>query len=317
MSYKFGTPGNDALFTQASQAGETAVFGWSGNDSMLGVVHDLGQESYLSLFGGSGDDTLIGFIALRPNEGPMESNSFISLFGGSGDDHLFAMSGYLLLDGGSGDDYLWSFHGSEMDGGAGDDTIMGGGSSDDPDDYNVIDGGSGQDFIMCGPVGDQVVTDDGEADFVVGGDGDDAFYADLSDCLTGGLGADRFSFSMELTDYLVEGVSEITLGGVIADFTADEGDLLSMDLGDLSQLHPQAKIEGNSLVVSTNLGRVTFDLDGLVGSDVRLVVETDDLTDFEGHIIGSETTVGIVLVGLADPWATFLYQQYSESSPIF
>ncbi len=317
MNYKFGTVGNDALFVQASQAGEIVVLGREGNDSILGVVNDLEQESYMSLFGGSGNDTLIGTIILQLNEGPMESDSFISLFGGSGDDQLFAMSGYLLLDGGSGDDYLWSFHGSEMSGGDGDDTIMGGGNSDDPDDYNVIDGGSGQDFIMCGPVGDQVVTDDGEADFVVGGDGDDVFYADLHDFISGGLGADLFSFSVDLVDHLVEGAPEIVIGDVIDDFTAAEGDFLSMDLGDLSQLHPQARLEGNSLVVSTDLGQITFDLAGMADGDMSLVFETDDLTDFDGHIIGSETTVGIVLVGQADPIAAFLCQQYYDSSPIF
>ena len=88
----------------------------------------------------------------------------LDLYGGDGNDRV-ASSGSRLLDGGAGDDeIIGSSNAETINGGAGNDTIFGEGGND------TIDGGAGNDILHGGEGADQLA----------GGDGDDELYPDAA-----------------------------------------------------------------------------------------------------------------------------------------
>ncbi|MBJ2150953.1 calcium-binding protein [Paracoccus sp. IB05] len=158
----YGDDGNDIV---TAGAGNDLVFGGAGNDELHG---DAGDDT---LEGGAGDDQLMGH----------EGDDLLR--GGAGNDTLLGGEGDDSLYGEEGDDWLW--------GGEGDDQMVGGAGAD------TLDGGAGNDTLWGAfPEGD-----DGEVDFLNGGDGDDVIHLGAGDYGNGGAGSDSFV----LTQWLGEG----------------------------------------------------------------------------------------------------------------
>jgi Ca2+-binding RTX toxin-like protein len=220
----FGTSGPDEL--NGSSMGDR-IFGLAGNDTLAG------NAGYDRIEGGSGQDVLMG---------------------GAGDDQLFGGQNSDALDGGDGDDFLRGgrladalFGGDGDDtlkGDAGNDSLIGGAGAD------TLQGGSGDDALVGGELDRQfdatalrslldastnvtgiefpdgtnfAAFDDGIADVLNGGDGEDDFLLGATDTGIGGAGEDSF-FVAQPQEITEDGTSRAP--AQITDFNPDEDDLI-------------------------------------------------------------------------------------------
>lgn len=154
--------GTDAADTKAGTSGDDAIAAFDGDDEIRGDDGDDtlgGGDGSDTLFGGSGHDVLTGEAGAD------------YLFGEDGDDELLGGDGDDVLEGGAGNDAL---HGR-----AGDDIMRMG------DGLDSAFGGAGNDYIDSRD-------DDGEQDYLVGGEGDDTLVMGSGDVAFGGDGADSF-----------------------------------------------------------------------------------------------------------------------------
>ncbi len=196
-----GTPGNDHL---AGTTGNDILNGLAGNDTLIG---------------GIGDDTLIGGAGIDRIEeiGDVNFTLTDSQLTGLGTDTLSGIE-RATLTGGAGDNVLdaTGFNRGPviLDGGAGDDTLIGptmSGSFHLFDIYyNIFIGGDGND-TLTGGVGIDCIKEIGDVDFIL-----------TEDQLTG-RGTDHFS-SMELA-HLVggEGNNHLDVSGFTGSRTVLEG----------------------------------------------------------------------------------------------
>lgn len=164
----FGTEGDDIILggsghdTISVGHGDNTVHGGEGNDQILAGDGDN------QLFGENGDDKLYvgnGSSLLDGGEGDdllvVNGNGHNTLLGGEGNDTLVINGeGDNTLQGGGGDDVLWVKdapgleHGSnELNGGAGNDTLVGGNGAD------TLVGGSGDDMMWGGSGADLFLWD--------------------------------------------------------------------------------------------------------------------------------------------------------------
>jgi Ca2+-binding RTX toxin-like protein len=149
--------------------GSVALFGYGGNDTILGgtlndwlegdagndiISADQGNDT---VFGGTGDDTLYGL---------------------EGADRLYGDDGADRIEGNTGDDYLF--------GGDGDDILSGGGGLD------TIFGGAGDDILTSDRADSTADYSRGMGDKLDGGDGDDRIIFTNNDTIYGGAGSDLF-----------------------------------------------------------------------------------------------------------------------------
>lgn len=189
-----GTEENDTLTGTerddfiSGLAGDDLIEGEGGDDKLHG---DEGDDLVI---GGEGNDTI------RGQEGDD------TLFGNEGDDWLGGDTGRDWVDGGAGDDEVKGGYGSDLviggegedivEGGAGDDVVIGGtGPVEGLDELQTAD--LHADLLAAGEWNaDNAVfnipTDDGEADTLDGGDGDDMLIGGAGDTMTGGEGQDLF-----------------------------------------------------------------------------------------------------------------------------
>lgn len=194
-----GTEGNDVLSADLSDA-----YGLGGDDTMTGNMGGY-------IYGGDGDDLVYSFGA--------------AAFGGAGDD---SMSGFADLFGGDGDDLLTADRlGGEgtddvrdVDGGAGNDTIMAATTSHDGGTFS---GGEGDDVISFGlrsegngGAGDDLLIVHG------GGDGAESHFTASA---LGGSGTDAFVVDMTL---MGDGAAVI-----LGDYEAGEEIVLAIDPADV------------------------------------------------------------------------------------
>jgi Ca2+-binding RTX toxin-like protein len=132
----FGDDGNDSLNGGSEK---DTLYGGAGNDTLLGGT---GTDM---LYGGDGDDSLNG----GGSDGYYESSmTFESLYGGNGNDVLRGGTGGLgmgLLYGEAGNDILYSGSaGSNLNGGAGNDRLIGTSAYD----IFTFDGEFGRDTVV-------------------------------------------------------------------------------------------------------------------------------------------------------------------------
>ena len=162
---------NDTLFDTANN---DAVDLLAGNDTYLRLAGDgliLGGDGADTIYGDEGGDTVDGgggndLLFGRGND---------SLAGGSGDDSLLSGAvygsdrGVFRMSGGAGNDYIYSEGlGDTLDGGIGDDIIIGVG--------RYFSYGAGPDSILGGDGNDNISGGGGST--MVGGEGDDSLYGD-------------------------------------------------------------------------------------------------------------------------------------------
>lgn len=242
-----GNGGNDTII---GGGGQDTINGGDGNDVITttasGSYRYNRDHSGASIDGGAGDDT-IRSSDLNDTITGGDGDDLINgghgsndLSGGAGDDIIrFGYSGTSTVTGGNGDDYIdgsflddrysdvYNSYGRDsnnIDGGEGNDTILGTRNAD------IISGQSGNDSVLAGGGDDIIFGGDGDdiltagrgSDTIDGGAGDDFIFGALgSDTATGGEGADRFFVSGHERDDMH-----------ILDYNHDEGDFLVLD-GDL------------------------------------------------------------------------------------
>ncbi len=123
----YGTKGNDTL---------------TGNDTPMWVIEDgqyLLQPADDAIYGYSGNDRLLGRGG-NDNLYGHSGNDILS--GGTGDDNLYGGSGNDYLRGGTGDDNL--------SGSFGDDYLLGGVAASGQSGYDTLTGGTGEDTFALG-----------------------------------------------------------------------------------------------------------------------------------------------------------------------
>lgn len=228
-----GTGGNDSL---TGNAGHDLLLGAEGEDMLSGGA---GNDT---LQGGAGQDLLLGGVgsdALNGGDGfDIASYSTVTAAvrvdlltpsqntGDAKGDVLTAIEGLLAgkyKDTLSGDDFA-----NQIDGGAGNDSLLGRGGADTllgGAGADVLDGGAGNDRLYGDTEADRLTGGDGNdlldggagndtllggagVDSLIGGAGNDSLTGGLdADTLTGGLGTDQFihaGFAVDGTDWITD-----------------------------------------------------------------------------------------------------------------
>jgi Ca2+-binding RTX toxin-like protein len=173
----------------------------------------------------------------------------------------------VVVDAGTGDDYVLigqDLPGATLNGGDGDDTLIGTGTADSiegGDGNDVIKAGGGDDIVNCGAGNDQVIGeggrdtihgDDGN-DRLDGGGGNDAVYGDTNDDrLYGGDGNDRLDGGGNVDKLYGEDGNDALIGGGSNDrlYGGDGDDVLWGNKGN-DYLDGNG---GNNLVRDRNVG---------------------------------------------------------------
>jgi Ca2+-binding RTX toxin-like protein len=181
-----GGGGNDVFL---GGAGEEVINGGAGDDTVVrpnsGDTIDLGLGEDGVVFDGTADDDVIIVRRQVTTEGPF----VVVQLNTQTIEVLFRNSETVTVNGLGGDDlivtdpsqFIWSMH---LNGGAGDDVLMGGVVGD------VLNGGGGRDALV-GRGGDDVLRGGAGNDALDGGDGNDYLLGEGGrDKLTGGVGED-------------------------------------------------------------------------------------------------------------------------------
>ena len=189
-----GGPGNDVL---DGKAGDDLLYGDDRpTDDLLvqgpgGTTNPKPVPGQDTLFGGDGNDQLFasnGGDVLVGGDGVLQNGQFV----------LVASAGRDILVGGTGNDLLIAGPGSlgdQMDGGAGNDTLVG------DNGPNAMDGGDGSDLLLGGNLGNLLFGDVGNGsdigndtlvggvgiDYLQGAGGNDVLFADASTALAAGF----------------------------------------------------------------------------------------------------------------------------------
>ena len=217
-----GGDGNDRM---SGGSGEDEMNGGDGNDRMSGGSGDdelNGGDGDDRMGGGSGDDEMSGGAGndrMNGGSGNDEMN------GGDGDDRMSGGSGNDELNGGAGNDRL--------KGGDGDDALNGGDGNDrlvDGKGDDVLNGGDGNDKLFArwgsdaldGGDGDDLIktrSDAGEPEAAQDPNFvrvyDDDLYLNADDVLTGGGGADKFFFRLDINAKVEIAAQHTNENGVI------------------------------------------------------------------------------------------------------
>jgi Ca2+-binding RTX toxin-like protein len=301
----FGQDGNDTLL---GKGGNDLLFGGGGNDTITGGTGDD------QAFGESGDDRLIWNPGdgTDLNEGGSGTDT-VEVNGGNGDEVFTATangtrvrfdrtnpapfsidigtSEKLVLNANGGNDSfsatgnLASLIQITVDGGAGDDTLLGSNGND------VLRGGDGNDFV------------DGQQgnDTVFLGAGDDTFQwdpGDGSDIVEGQDGNDRMVFN----GAAINEIFEVSANGGRVRFTRSIGNIV-MDLDDVERIDLNALGGSDALTVNnlagTDLVRIDANLAGAIGGTTGdAAADTITINGTSGddiiNVFGSGTSVSVV-----------------------
>jgi Ca2+-binding RTX toxin-like protein len=202
-----GTPGDDFIDIAVDQAAATftldgvtyggvlhvAVDAGAGDDTVTVAASAPGAIS-ASLRGGLGRDGLT--LNINGAAWGDDDNDTIHLrnsfrgeaYGGGGDDSI-SLAGDCIdaqVEGGGGNDTIWALennYGVVLFGGFGNDRLYGSRFDD------VIFDGPGTDFVFGLDGDDEIISRDGELDWIMGGDGDDTLWADPREGGTHGVEA--------------------------------------------------------------------------------------------------------------------------------
>lgn len=266
--------GGDGGDTIDGQAGQDTIAGGAGGDLLVGgddqdqiIIEDqFGDDTIVGSEGGVDSDTLDGSTltenvnvlfngdeqgnVTNPGGDDAEFFQIEAIRTGSGQDTIDASadSAGTDIDSGAGDDTITGGAGEDtIVGGEGDDTIFGGDEQDlidGGDDDDVLDGGNNTDTIIGGD-GNDSITDTGGVlsdDTIFGGAGDDTIDGGIrEDSIEGGDGDDLINLTGVFGDDTIIGgelgetngdtVSGSTLTeDVVVTFDGDEqGDFVSQD----------------------------------------------------------------------------------------
>jgi Ca2+-binding RTX toxin-like protein len=194
-----GGDGNDQITggtagdTIDGEAGDDHLFAYSSNDdSSVASAPD-------TLNGGPGNDTTNGGMTIDLGDGDDTAYSpgpGASIYGGGGNDNITGSRGDDTINGGDGNDVIDATDGNDtISGGVGDDDLAGGVGADQIDGgegADKLDGGQGADTLQGGAGPDKIDGGTG-ADKIGGGPGDDSINAEdgSADTIDCGEGNDR------------------------------------------------------------------------------------------------------------------------------
>lgn len=321
-----GTNFADTVF---GYGGNDRINGLNGNDVLFGDFGyaDTGPGGNDTIDGGRGNDYIDGGYG---NDSLAGGNDSDLIGGGYGDDTISGGSGSDGAIGGYGNDRINGDNGSDfVDGGEGNDTVNGGGDNDGVaggEGYDSVDGGSGHDvvsgggltsyyggmeqlpLIQVGGEGFAIQTtptndvpsfvigfDDGYADLVSGGSGNDTLFGSFdsygyygsTDTLVGGSGDDMlvgagegniFDGGAGSKDTLVLTDSASSLGGP-DDVSALDARVTGVEILDISQNGncDNLAIEDSSFVEAfTDKNKGTLRI--IAGSDDQITLDGENWT---------------------------------------
>mmetsp|Transcript_23599 Transcript_23599/g.41783 ORF Transcript_23599/g.41783 Transcript_23599/m.41783 type:complete len:575 (-) Transcript_23599:4320-6044(-) len=279
-------------------AGEDELTGGAGNDDILGLFGgDL-------MSGGAGDDVMQG----GGGEDTMLGNEGDDLMQGRGqDDTVQGFSGSDWVDGNDGDDFVR--------GGSGDDVVIGGEGADaifGRNDDDLLIGGefTGSPFTteQLGQLRDGValedlvsadnqIVDDGDADTLDGGNGDDFMLFGGGDSATGGTGNDSFAVFSDPAD-------DANGAATIEDYNAnDDAVLLYFQTQEASEAADiTVADDGDDAVVSVDgeeIARVVGAAGQLTADDVEIALANGE-TEVEPEITNGTDDGETIRVGESD-----------------
>ena len=172
------------------------IYGYGGNDLLIGSNYDVDGEPGDFIAGGGGSDTIYGGDGDDAIDGGASDDD---IWGEGGDDIIFggvgaspasgvgcelilaAAGSSYLTKGGSGDDTIYGGDGNDcIDAGSGEDVVYG------EDGKDTIEGGNHSDVLFGGP-GDDHINGGWHTDTCIGGGGNDTL---ISCELQGGGGGD-------------------------------------------------------------------------------------------------------------------------------
>jgi Ca2+-binding RTX toxin-like protein len=242
MTQFFGTAGADSI-TEAGSVG-------FGGASLSGIGTD-------NVFGNGGDDTIAA--------GPINQTAII-VFGGDGNDSIvgtqstiFGAGGGSVLKGDGGNDTIiaaTSGFNQMLDGGAGNDSILGGSS------FDIIFSGGGNDTIVAGDGGDQIsaafqfgnasMSGDGGNDIITGGFGNDTILGGAEfDTLDAGDGNNSISGGAD-SDRISAGFGNDTIAGDAGDDTISAGSAFFDSITSILGGNVLSGNDGNDVIDATN-----------------------------------------------------------------
>jgi len=247
----------------AGLGGDDILLGGSGNDIIdAGPGNDIvqGQQDNDTILGAGGNDYIQGG----------DGNDDIA--GDDGDDWLEGQDGEDAIMGGIGDDIVIGGQESDtLSGGAGADLMVGGlalGGTADLDDLIFIrNGGSPADALGTEPDAALNLREDGDADTLDGGDGEDILILGSADTATGGEGNDIFAL---LEDIGTDGPA------VITDFNPAEDGLVILVRDINATLDLSVTDQGDDALIFNGdmlLGRVTGGAAQVAVTDLSIVAQ--------------------------------------------
>ena len=317
--------GNAQANTLEGNHGADTFIGGPGADRLVGGP-GLDTASYADAVTGVAVDLALQMAFYGPADGDTFS-SIENATGGAAVDNLYGSSGDNVLTGLAGSDNLFGYDGNDtiygfgpvgsgvdddttdyIDGGIGNDTLLGGGGIDylyGGADNDVMHGGTGVDVLYGNDGNDSLFglsgsgTDDGTTDYMDGGAGNDTLYGNGGiDYLYGGIGSDTLDGGDGVDVLYGEADGDTLNGGAATDYM-DGGagdDTLNGDDG-IDYLYGGAGIDtlrgGNDGdVLQGNAGNDT--LTGGAGFDyfqMTAGMGVDTITDFEDGIDRIDLTV--------------------------
>ncbi|WP_420013785.1 calcium-binding protein [Tateyamaria sp.] len=302
-----------ALFTDALSG--------NANEEDDGVM-ETGASDEDTLTGGDGDDIILGLLGGDLMSGGAGDDV---MQGGGGEDVMLGEAGNDLMQGRGQDDTVQGFSGSDwvdgndgndlVRGGSGDDVVIGGEGEDaifgrNDDDIliggefaatpftteqlaQIRDGANLEDLL---PASNQIV-DDGDADTLDGGNGNDFLLFGAGDSATGGAGTDSFAVFGELAEdgsdaATIEDYKPGTDAVLVYFQTAEAAEDADITVAD----------DGDDAVVSVDgeaIARVVAAVGNLSADDVEIALANED-TEVEPPVTNGTDDAETFDLGEAD-----------------
>ncbi|WP_299370074.1 calcium-binding protein [uncultured Tateyamaria sp.] len=274
---------NDADQVLVGTRGPDDITGGEGNDDIIGLLGDdtldggLGGNDVIQGF--NGNDLIIGG---EGNDGLQGRGDNDTVQGFSGDDWVDGNDGEDVVRGGGGDDVAIGGKGADVvDGRSGDDVVVGGELIADPltnaQLRALLDGADVDDLFPdeTSPLAE--MRDDGAADTLAGGNGNDLLILGAGDEATGGRELDAFAVIADQDDS--------DLGpAVINDFNSPAGEGIALYFRADETVEPSdisVSDDGDDALVSYDgevLARVTGAAGTLTAEDIG-ILQFDDTAE--------------------------------------
>ncbi len=311
-----GEGGNDTIL---GNGGRDVIFGGEGNDVVSGGSGPdvlLGENGDDTVVGGAGDDRVFGdFDDTTPGViGDFNEQGNDTISGGSGRDTLYGGAGADVISGGPGSQDLVNYSSRTADlivliGVAGESGAGGSGEGDTvTTDTEKVNGGSGNDRlvgsggdnVLWGGAGNDTIEGQGGNDLIFGVEGDDLLRGGSgNDTIQGGLGADDMAGEdgLDTLDYSDKGPNEPIVVGL--GNQADDGvpDLTPPVVDPESRDNPLAERDNARSSFETIIGGAGNDritaagVEGIPNYSVLLIGGPGNDV-LEGSQTGNDTLIG-------------------------